>query len=229
MLADWNPRNPRPYLRKWIESRVGLPWDDTYSILCSTFKRPFLRYQMERILGGHIDLHVIYGEDGGIYPHDAVGKYYLRRGALYVDREGILRIVEKSPNYVREKVKIRIKYKDIIYTYNNYKWTYERRTRKLVKKLELTIRDNKPVFVKVCNTTTHKVSSIPLLLTTYETQVDIYDTPTYIENRLNEILIQELERRESNKENYSPLYKIWFDQLPPDTSAFIERLRLRKG
>lgn len=232
MLADWNPRNPRPYLKKWIRTRVGLPWDDTYSILCSTFKRPFLRYQMEKSLRWVIDFHVVYGEDENIYPHEYVGGLPLSKGALYLDKEGVLRVVEKSPKYKeREKVRVTIQYKGIIYTYNNREWVYNRRYRKLVRVSQLVLREGKPVFVKACYLNTREVYHLPLLNTTdkYETEIKTYTAPSYIEKRLYEILIQELERRERDKKDYSPIHKIWFDQLPPDTSTLIERLRSRKG
>lgn len=94
-----------PFYR-FLDSRVGHPWDKVYSELCEMLKNDLQKYHLLiQHLSYHLEENPVYGKNGIIY-HSQAFRYIhaqLKDRSLYVDKQGILRMYFFKDIYTRVK------------------------------------------------------------------------------------------------------------------------------
>ena len=135
-------------LERWLEKRVGLPWDDTYSELMNKIRGYGYNriYLIKEVVRWKVITKTFMDEDGIIYkPHGR----RLYSEDLYVDPEGILRMVPKQKRRPRvNPSEFRIRIGDSEYVKEKGQWYAIHKYKERIIRRELILdAQGKPIFV----------------------------------------------------------------------------------
>mgnify|MGYP006055029247 CR=1 FL=1 len=96
------------YMRKYLKSQVGRPWNDIWSDIAATHDvRNYGDMEFREAVKGRVYFDVIINEDG-MYDRKGGRLFAWRGDTLYVDADGILKTLPQDKRYRHQKPESKI-------------------------------------------------------------------------------------------------------------------------